>query len=461
MLEEDEELEEQVLQHLPSRNSSKPFHVTVNIEGKQVEMEVDTGAGVSLVAESTYQKFWPSQKLQKSTVRLQTYTGERLTVKGELEVEVAKDTLTRRLPLVVVGGSGPSLMGRNWITQLHVKLEEIHEVRQSQSYEEVLEKNPEVFEEGLGTLKGHKAKLHVDPNVQPHFCKARTVPYALRELVDKELDRLVEEGILEPVTYAEWAAPIVPVLKPDKKTVRICGDFKKTINRAAKVDKYPIPRIEDLLTKLAGGQKFTKLDMRQAYQQVLLEEESRSFVVINTHRGLFRYTRLPYGVSSAPGIFQRIMEGLLKGIAGVIVYIDDILITGKTTEQHLSALEEVLKRLSKAGLRLGKNKCMFMSSSVQYLGYQIAADGIRPVHGKVEAVRDAPEPRNVSELKAYLGMLTYYSRFLASMSKKLTPLYWLLQKNGSGEKKNKLLFKSQRSFWRQHQCWPILILIWS
>ena len=104
MLEEDEELEEQVLQHLPSRNSSKPFHVTVNIEGKQVEMEVDTGAGVSLVAESTYQKFWPSQKLQKSTVRLQTYTGERLTVKGELEVEVAKDTLTRRLPLVVVGG---------------------------------------------------------------------------------------------------------------------------------------------------------------------------------------------------------------------------------------------------------------------------------------------------------------------------------------------------------------------
>ena len=238
-------------------------------------------------------------------------------------------------------------MGRNWITQLHVKLEEIHEVRQSQSYEEVLEKYPEVFEEGLGTLKGHKAKLHVDPNVQPHFCKARTVPYALRELVDKELDHLVEEGILEPVTYAEWAAPIVPVLKPDKKTVRICGDFKKTINRAAKVDKYPIPRIEDLLKKLAGGQKFTKLDMRQAYQQVLLEEESRSFVVINTHRGLFRYTRLLYGVSSAPGIFQRIMEGLLKGIAGVIVYIDNILITGKTTEQHLSALEEVLKRLSK------------------------------------------------------------------------------------------------------------------
>ena len=133
------------------------------------------------------------------------------------------------------------------------------------------------------------------------------------------------------------------MLKPDKKTVRICGDFKKTINQAAKVDKYPIPQIEDLLTQSAGGQKFTKLDMRQAYH--LLEEESKNFVVIYTHRSLFRYPSLPYGVSSAPGIFQKITEGLLKGIAGVIVYIDDILTTGKTTEQHLSALEEVLKRL--------------------------------------------------------------------------------------------------------------------
>jgi hypothetical protein len=127
----------------------------------------------------------------------------------------------------------------------------------------------------------------------------------------------VGEGTLEPVEHAEWASPIVAVLKPDKKSVRICGDFKQTINPVSKLDKYPIPKAEDLFAKLAGGKKFTKLDLSQAYQQLPLDKESKQYVVINTHKGLFQYTRLPYGISSAPG---RTMENLLKGIPGVEVY---------------------------------------------------------------------------------------------------------------------------------------------
>jgi hypothetical protein len=146
------------------------------------------------------------------------------------------------------------------------------------------------------------AKIHVDPEAKPKFCKARSVPYSMREMVDAELQRLVDEGTLEPVEHAEWASPIVAVLKPDKKSVRICGDFKQTINPVSKLDKYPIPKAEDLFAKLAGGKKFTKLDLSQAYQQLPLDKESKQYVVINTHKGLFRYTRLPYGISSAPGI---------------------------------------------------------------------------------------------------------------------------------------------------------------
>ena len=131
-------------------------------------------------------------------------------------------------------------------------------------------------------------------------------------LVDEKLDQLVKEKIIEPVLYADLEAPIVPVLKSDKKTVRIFGDFKLTVNRAAKLDWYPIPKIEDLFTRVAGGQLFTQLDMSQTYQQLLLCEDSKQYVVINTHRGLFRYNRLPYGISSAPGIFQKTMESLLQ-----------------------------------------------------------------------------------------------------------------------------------------------------
>ena len=188
-------------------------------------------------------------------------------------------------------------------------------------------------------------------------------------------------------------------------------------------------QIEDLFAKLAVGKAFTKLDMSQAYQQLLLDEESRKYAVINTHHGLFRYNRLPFGISSAPGIFQRVMESILSGIPGVVVYIDDVLVTGKSEEEHLSALEEVLRRIMESGFRLRKDKCVFLAPSVVYLGHQIDSEGLHPVAEKVEAVQEAPAPKNVSELKSYLGLLTYYSRFLPNLSSELAPLYKLLKHN--------------------------------
>ncbi len=139
-------------------------------------------------------------------------------------------------------------------------------------------------------------------------------------------------------------------------------------------------------------------------------------MVINTRKGLFRYTRLPYGISSAPGIFQRVMETLLKDIPRVTVYLDDILITSDTEAEHLETIELVLNKLSTCGLRAKKEKCIFMASSVVYLGHLIDATGLHPLPGKVKAIQEVPTPKNVSELKAYLGLLTYYSRFLPNLS---------------------------------------------
>ena len=238
-------------------------------------------------------------------------------------------------------------------------------------------------------MKDFKAKIFVDPTVPPRFCKARSVPYAMRSLVESELDKLVDQGILTPVKHADWAAPIVPIMKADKKSVRICGDFKQTVNKASPIDKYPIPRIEDLFAKLAGGRTFTKLDISQAYQQLCLDEESQKFVVINTSKGLFRYNRLPFGISSAPGIFPRVIENLLQGIQNVVVYLDDILITGSSEEQHLKNLSEVLKRLQRAGLRLKKEKCEFLAMSVVYLGHRIDAKGLHPTNNKIYAISRA------------------------------------------------------------------------
>ena len=158
---------------------------------------------------------------------------------------------------------------------------------------------------------------------------------------------------------------------------------KLTVNQTAKLETYPLPRIEDLLASLAGGKAFTKLDLAHAYQQVELDEDPRKFVTINTHKGPFEYTRLPFGVASAPAVFQQTMENLLQGLKHVCVYLVDILVTGSSERNHLENLTEVLGRLEKAGMRLKQSKCQFMLPAVEYLGHKISDKGLQPMEGKV------------------------------------------------------------------------------
>ena len=347
---------------------------------------------------------------------------------GTVDVQVSYENQSAVLPLVVVKGEGPTLFGRNWLEKIKLNWHSIHYIL-NPGLQEVLSKYADVFKEGLGTFSNYKAKIKVEADATPKFCKARTVPYAMHQKVGEEIDRLVSEGTLEPVDHSDWAAPVVAVLKSDKKSVRLCGDFQMTVNPVSKLNRYPIPKVEDLFATLEGGATFTKLDLSQAYLQLKLDPESRKYVVINTHKGLFRYTRLPYGISSATGIFQKVMESLLQGIPQVAVYIDDILITGASESEHLQSLEEVLRRLERAGLRAKKSKCKFMVPSVTYLGYVIDTEGLRPLPEKVEAIRQAPTPRNVAKLKSYLGLLTYYGKFLPNLATHLAPLYKLLGKN--------------------------------
>ncbi|XP_043288457.1 uncharacterized protein K02A2.6-like [Venturia canescens] len=145
----------------------------------------------------------------------------------------------------------------------------------------------------------------------------------MKEKVEKELERLIKEDIIYEVENSDWATPIVPVPKTNGE-IRICGDFKVTINQKIKIDRYPVPRIQDLLSSLNGGKYFSKIDLSQAYQQVELDDQSKPLVTISTHKGLFRYKRLFFGVASAPGLFQREMEKILQGLEGVVCYFDDI-----------------------------------------------------------------------------------------------------------------------------------------
>ncbi len=342
-----------------------PILVSLHLDSMEVSMKVDTGVSLSVMSDKQCNKLWPGRSLKPTSVRLETYSKEPLKVMGSLDVKVGYEQQEVKLPLIIVKGNGLTLLGRDWLKVIKLNWSRINCTR-APALHELIENYAEIFQSGLGTFKGPDVAIEADPEATPRFCKARQLPYAMRNIVEKELDRLVSEGTLEKVEYADWAAPIVAVLKKDKKAVRICGDFRMTVNPVSKLMRYPIPKIEDLFATLSKGKLFTKLDLAQAYQQLKLNAKANELVVINTHKGLFRYTRLPFGISSAPGIFQKVMEDLLRGIRGVLVYIDDILISSESETEHLQALEEVFKRLATAGLRAKKSKCKFMSPRVNF-----------------------------------------------------------------------------------------------
>ena len=166
----------------------------------------------------------------------------------------------------------------------------------------------------------------------------------MKSRVEEALDQLEADGVLEKVTHSDWAALIVTVPKRDGSIRVVCGDYKVTVNPVLDVDKYPLPRPEDIFATLAGGKMFITLDLFHAYNQLILDEESRKYVVVNTHRGLYRYIRLRFGIASAPALFQRVMDQILQGMEKVTCYLDDILITGNLDEEHLKN-NEFLEKL--------------------------------------------------------------------------------------------------------------------
>ena len=417
--------------------SRPPILLEVNVDGHDVKMELDTGASVSVCSFNRFQELWPNseRRLQPCGLLLHTFSGETLKVRGEVQVTVVYRGETFKLPLVVVDGAGPLLFGRNWLERIRLDWRTICTVAapiQAVCLEPLLSKYTDVFSDELGCAKGIVVDIPIDPNTRPIFYKPRPVALAYRAAVDAELDRQIQAGLLEPVKYCSWATPIVTAPKASGE-VRICGDYRLTVNKVAPLEKYPMPKTEELFTLFQGARIFTKLDLKSAYNQLQLHEGSRQYLAINTHKGILVPTRLGFGYASAPAIFQRYMETLLAGIPGVGVLIDDVIVSAGSEQEHLKRLEEVLKRLSEAGLRLQRKKCQFATSSVVYLGHHITADGVRPTTDKVSAIDRAPEPKNLKELQAWLGLVNYYAKFMKNLATELAPLYRLLKKEQQWE----------------------------
>ncbi|XP_061723525.1 uncharacterized protein K02A2.6-like [Cydia pomonella] len=421
------------MNHL-SVSDCKPIMIPINVHNKSLSMELDTGCAVSCISLELYQREFADLELNKSNVVLRYYTGELVKPLGVIKQLVNYRDRKSYLNLYVIKDGITLLLGRQWIAALNIldlpgydeyMLGYVNSEDEGFNITEFSSRFSKVFEDGLGRFTGGQVSIHLRPEAQPVFLRARPLAYALREPVERALEQLVRDGVLTPVDRSDWATPIVPVVKKDGN-IRICADYKLTINKVLEVDRYPLPRVEDLLVRLDGGDRFSKIDLSQAYAQFELDE-SKKVTVINTHKGLFMYNRLVYGLSSSPGIFQRRLEQLFADLPHVGVFLDDIIITGTDTRSHIENLHKVFDRLQSFGLRVKKEKCAFFQKTVNYLGHVISKDGVQTCPDKITAIINTPTPTNITELRAFIGLVMYYSKFVANVSTILAPLYMLLR----------------------------------
>ncbi|KAI4890396.1 hypothetical protein NFI96_006743 [Prochilodus magdalenae] len=292
---------------------------------------------------------------------------------------------------------------------------------------------PSLLSGTLGCAKGFVHKVKLSDSVAPVRQKLRLLPLSVRDAVSAELEHLLKEGIIERVDASPWVSPIV-VTQKKNSGIRMCVDLREP-NKAIVVDSYPLPHMDELLSRLRGASVFSTIDLQSAYHQVLLHPDSRDLTAFITHEGLFRFCRVPYGLASAPAAFQKMMSSILQGLSNVANYLDDIIIWGRTSDEHECYLQAVLKRLEDAGLQLNVSKCCFHQTKLHFLGHTLTAQGIQPDEEHLAAILHAPAPADAAKLRSFLGLLSWFNKFIPDFATVVEPLRACLR-NDAGFSEN-------------------------
>ncbi|CAB4030227.1 Transposon Tf2-9 poly, partial [Paramuricea clavata] len=376
--------------------TGKMPHATVQIGNFPVDLIVDSGATVNVLDNEIFAKIKANSPitLSKTNLKLFPYgSSTPLSIQEHENFHPIQNTC-----------NGDNLFMQTLVT-----------------------KYPQVFN-GIGKFKDLQLHLHFDESVPPVAQAPRRIPFHIRKAVQTKLDELETLGIIEPVKGpSPWVSPLVAVPKPNGD-IRVCVDMRQA-NSAIIRERHPIPTIEETLQELQGATVFSKLDLRSGYHQIELHPESRPITTFATQKGLYQYTRLMFGVSSAPEVYQHIIQQILQGLPGVRNISDDIIVFGKTKDEHDQNLNNVIQRLQESGLTLNKDKCLFGVSNLTFFGHEVSASGVSPDTKKVEAIREARVPTNAAEVRSFLGLATYCSRFIPNFATVADPLRLLTRKS--------------------------------
>ncbi|XP_017478638.1 PREDICTED: uncharacterized protein K02A2.6-like [Rhagoletis zephyria] len=328
-------------------------------------------------------------------------------------------------------------MGRSWIRNLHINIVDpeesrvtnIPEVQQVDvtDIDNIVSEFQNTFQQRIGCVPNYEVSLKVREGATRVYVKERQVPHTLTERVNKEIDELERAGIITKITNSDWGSPLVVIPKADGG-VRLCVDYKVGVNQRLINAHYPIRKIDEILNSLRNSKYFCRLDLYKAYLHIPVDKQSSIIQTISTHRGTYRMNRLSFGIKTAPAEFNRIVDQILRDVPKTESYFDDIVIHDESIQECKNNLKKCLKGLDNFDLHLNHAKCIFFSTSIEFLGYVVQHNKVLKSPAKVAAIVDMPEPHSIEEVRRFLGMVTYYGRFIPNVSTITTPLRKLLKK---------------------------------
>lgn len=417
--------------HVPSRDGDEAFlgavgegswKIQVELNGYTEEFCIDTGAEVTVIPECTYQSCGNPELMSARRV-LRGPGQNELQVRGEFRGTMKVGDQSTEQQVYVVPGLQKPLLGQPAIEALQL-LARVGVVEGNRS---PVEQFPDLFK-GLGKFSGEYT-IQLREDAKPFaLTTPRRVAIPQLPSVERELKRMEELGVVSPVEEAtEWCAGMVVVPKSEGK-VRICVDLTR-LNACVLRERHTLPSVEQILAQVSGAQLFSKLDANSGFWQVPLAKESSLLTTFITPFGRFRFNRLPFGITSAPEYFQKRMGQVLTGMDGVLNLIDDVLVYGKTQEEHDERLMAVLQKLRKENITLNKEKCVFSSPRVKFLGQVLSKAGITADPDKITAILELPEPTNVHEVRQFLGMVNHLMKFTPNLADLTKPLRDLLSKD--------------------------------
>ena len=266
----------------------------------------------------------------------------------------------------------------------------------------------------------------IETEGRPIKLKSRPIPVHYRHEILKIIEKNLEQGVISP-SFSPWCAPIVVAVKKNGK-LRMCVDYRK-LNAVTKKDVYVIPRIQDILDSLSGSQYWITLDLRSGYWQIPVAESDREKTAFACEFGLFEFNVLPFGLCNAPSTFQRVMDNVLRGLKGVFVYIDDIMISGRTFEEACERFKNVLDRLKSAHLKINLAKSQFFAPQIEFLGHEVTPDGIKPSSDKTAAIERFPIPSNADQVRSFYGLCSFYRSFVYRFAEIAAPLQDAIKTN--------------------------------